>query len=320
MWTSRSPAPETLAGAPVRMTRVVCLCALGAAAALGAMFSFVASTPGSAAGTPRSFGAVRVFPSAPVQGDTLVVLVSVPDHAGATLTFDGSAVATYATPGGDLRALIGTDPDVAAGSHTIAAAIRDAGGTMRRMTQTVHLAAGRFGVRHLTLGPTTFGLITPQNLAIESRALVPVLRRRTSTAWWDGVFAVPSDGPIDSPYGEQGVYNGRREWWHMGVDFAALEGAPVVAANAGVVALARPLPLGGNTIVIDHGQGVLSEYLHLSAFVVHEGARVERGAVIGRIGATGLVTGPSVHWGLYVNGLPVNPLFWTVQHAGLTAP
>ena len=188
------------------------------------------------------------------------------------------------------------------------------------MTQTVHLAAGRFGVRHLTLAPTTFGLITPQNLAIESRALVPVLNRRTSTAWWDGAFAVPSDGPIDSPYGEQGVYNGHREWWHMGVDFAALEGAPVSAANAGVVALARSLPLGGNTIVIDHGQGVLSEYLHLSAFEVREGARVERGTVIGRIGATGLVTGASVHWGLYVNGLPVNPLFWTVSRAGLTAP
>ncbi|HYM70985.1 MAG TPA: M23 family metallopeptidase [bacterium] len=303
------------------MTRgAACLCALSAAAAIGALPSTAAPVPGSAASALQSAGTVRILPSAPVQGDTLVVLVSGSPRTGAAVTFDGNPVATYSTPGGDLRALVGTDPDIAAGIHAVGVAIRGAGGTVRRVTQRVHLAAGRFGVRHLTLAPTTFGLITPENLAIESRTLVPVLNRRTPTAWWDGAFAVPSDGPIDSPYGEQGVYNGHREWWHMGVDFAALEGAPITAANGGVVALARSLPLGGNTIVVDHGQGVLSEYLHLSAFVVREGARVERGTVIGRIGATGLVTGPSVHWGLYVNGLPVNPLFWTAPRAGLTAP
>ena len=124
---------------------------------------------------------------------------------------------------------------------------------------------------------------------------------------------------MDSPYGHQGVYNGHRQWWHQGVDFAASAGAPVVAANAGVVALARALPLGGNTLVIDHGHGVLTEYLHLSSFAVHAGARVERGALIGRIGATGLVTGPSLHWGLFVNGIPVNPLFWMEPHPGLTS-
>ena len=123
---------------------------------------------------------------------------------------------------------------------------------------------------------------------------------------------------MDSPYGYQSVYNGRRMWWHQGVDFAASEGAPVVAPNGGVVVLAQGLPLGGNTVVIDHGQGVLTEYLHLSAFAAHVGARVERGALIARIGATGLVTGPSLHWGLYVNGTWVNPLFWMDAHPGLT--
>jgi len=129
----------------------------------------------------------------------------------------------------------------------------------------------------------------------------------------------PSAGPVESNYGQQGVYNGHRQWWHQGVDFAASAGAPVVAANAGVIALAQALPLGGNTLVIDHGHGVLTEYLHLSSFAVHAGARVERGALIGRIGATGLVTGPSLHWGLIVNGIPVNPLFWMEPHPGLTS-
>jgi len=102
------------------------------------------------------------------------------------------------------------------------------------------------------------------------------------------------------------------------MDYAASAGAPVVAANAGVVVLAQALPLGGNTVVIDHGQGVFTEYLHLSAFTVRAGARVPQGALVGRIGATGLVTGPSLHWGLFVNGTWVNPSFWMEPRLGVT--
>ena len=184
----------------------------------------------------------------------------------------------------------------------------------------MRLGSGHFGVRRLTLPPQTIGLVTSANLTTEARALDPVLGRRTAVAWWTGPFARPSAAPIDSPYGEQSFYNGRREWWHAGVDFDAPAGTPVTAASAGIVALARALPLGGNTVVIDHGQGVLTEYLHLSAFAVREGDRIAQGAVVGRIGATGLVTGPSLHWGLYVNGQPVNPLGWLEPRAGLTAP
>lgn len=263
-------------------------------------------------------GIVRVAPASPVQGDTLMVTVTAPEAATVTVRYDGAPVAAYGRSDGTRRALVGTDPTVSAGSHTIAVIVAAGGTQPLRTSRTVRLAPGRFEVRTLTLPPQTFGLITPQNAATEWRALGPVLGRRTREAMWTGVFVAPSDGLMDSPYGYQSVYNGRRMWWHQGVDFAASAGAPVVAANAGVIALAQALPLGGNTVVIDHGQGVLTEYLHLSAFAVPVGARVERGALIARIGATGLVTGPSLHWGLYVNGTWVNPLFWTEPHAGLT--
>jgi len=319
---ARTRRTESFKGTVARATAgVACLCVVSAAAALGALPS--SGAVASEAGASPSPGTVRVFPSVPVQGDTLIVLVSVPTGtAVVVITFDGGAVAAYPIPGGEFRALIGTDPEVPAGPHAIDAVVREAGGAVRRLTQTVRLAPGRFRVLQLTLPPTTSGLVTPQNLAIESRVLVPVLNRHTPTALWEGTFAVPSGGRINSPYayGEQGVYNGLREWWHGGVDFAAPEGAPVSAANAGVVVLARSLPLGGNTIVIDHGQGVLSEYLHLSAFAVGEGARVQRGVLIGRVGATGFAPGLGLHWGLYVNGVPVNPLFWTVSRPELTAP
>ncbi len=295
-----------------------CICAALGTASLGtpAAGSAAGRGPGGAAPAPE---AVRVLPDAPVQGDTIVVMIPTVPGGAAAVTFDGNPVETFRA-GTARRALIGTDPDVAAGPHRIGLVLREANGVVHRATRTIRLRAAHFGVRRLVLPPSTFGLITPQNLETERRALVPVLGRRTPVAWWHGVFALPSGAPIDSPYGEQGWYNGRREWWHMGVDFAAPAGAPVTSANAGVVALARALPLGGNTVVVDHGQGVLSEYLHLSALAVAEGSRVDRGTVVGRIGATGLVTGPGLHWGLYVNGVPVNPLYWTRAQQDLTAP
>jgi murein DD-endopeptidase MepM/ murein hydrolase activator NlpD len=264
-------------------------------------------------------GIVRVSPRLPIQGDTLTILVSAPASATVGVRFDGTAVAAYALRDGTRRALIGTDPNVVLGSHAFVVSVTDGGRAPVRIVRAVRIGSGNFAIRTLTLPPQTFGLITPENALAERRALNPVLARRTPQPMWSGVFVTPSDGLMDSPYGYQSMYNGRRMWWHQGADFAAPEGSPVVAANAGVVVLAQGLPLGGNTVVIDHGQGVLTEYLHLSAFAVRVGARVERGALIGRIGATGLVTGPSLHWGLYVNGTWVNPLFWLEPHPGLTS-
>lgn len=292
----------------------------------GVFAAIVFAVSAGAGGIPRASSAapedapasVAVHPAAPAQGDTLAILVSAASASAVSVRFDGASVAAYALPDGTRRALIGTDPTVAVGSHTIAITVAQEGRAPARMTRTVRVAPGQFVVRTLTLPPQTFGLITPENAVIERRALNPVLGRRTPRALWTGAFVAPSTGPMDSPYGDQSVYNGRRMWWHQGMDYAASQGAPVVAANAGIVVLARALPLGGNTVVIDHGQGVLTEYLHLSAFAVPVGARAERGALIARIGATGLVTGPSLHWGLYVNGTWVNPSFWMEPRPGLT--
>jgi len=261
---------------------------------------------------------IRIMPAAPVQGDTVTILIPAPAEAAVSVQIDRIAVAVFPAGEGTRRALIGTDPNTAVGPHTVAVTVTVPGSEPVKTIRAIHVGSGKFGVRYLTLPPKTAALITPLNLATERRALDAVLRRRTPEAWWQGPMQAPSAGPVDSPYGEQGYYNGRRMWWHQGVDFDAPAGAPVVAANAGVVALARALPLGGNTVVIDHGQGVLTEYLHLSAFTVHEGDRVARGALIGRIGATGLVTGPSLHWGVYAAGRWVNPLFWLAPRPGLT--
>ncbi len=261
---------------------------------------------------------VGVAPEAPVQGDTLSVIVTAPRSLQIAVSFDGTTVGVYALPAGARRALIGTDPTVATGAHRLIVTVTQRGKGTVRIPRGVRIGSGRFGLRTVTMGPKTAGLITAENAATERRILGTVLGRRTPEALWSGPFVAPSDGTMDSPYGDQSFYNGRRAWWHQGMDYAASAGAPVVAANAGTVVLAQSLPLGGTTVVIDHGQGVLTEYLHLSAVTVRVGTRVDKGMLVGRIGATGLVTGPSLHWGLYVNGTWVNPLFWMEPRPGVT--
>lgn len=273
-----------------------------------------ASGPVSAAAA----GLVTVTPAAPTQGDTIAIVLRAVSAATVRVRFNGISLPVFREADGTWRALRGTDPDTVPGSYDIVATITPREGAAVTIRRSLQIGRTRFAERHLTLSSGTMGLITPKNLAIERDALNSVLGRRTPEALWRGPFVAPVEGPMDSPYGYQGVYNGVREWWHQGVDFDVPAGAPVSAPNAGIVVLARALPLGGNTVVLDHGQGVLTEFLHLSAFAVHVGQRVAQGDLIARIGATGLVTGPSLHWGLYADGHWVNPLFWMSSRPGLT--
>lgn len=112
-------------------------------------------------------------------------------------------------------------------------------------------------------------------------------------------FVWPVDGRISGRFGRQRVYNGKPGSPHSGTDIAAPQGTPVKAPAAGVVVFAEPdLYLTGGTVLIDHGHGVGSNFLHLSKLDVNVGQSVKQGDVIGRVGATGRATGPHLHWGL----------------------
>lgn len=126
---------------------------------------------------------------------------------------------------------------------------------------------------------------------------------------WSGAFRFPLAGPRrGGNFGTRRVLNGEARAPHSGLDIPAPTGTPVYAAQNGRVAVAEPLYLSGNTVVIDHGLGVYTCYFHLSAIEVKQGEDVSAGELIGRVGATGRVTGPHLHWGLIVNDAKVNPL------------
>lgn len=128
---------------------------------------------------------------------------------------------------------------------------------------------------------------------------------------WTLPLKKPVPGGVTSPFGGRRVFNGKPRAPHKGTDMRSPEGAQVLAVADGTVVLAEPQYFGGNTVYIDHGQGVISTYAHLSAFDVAPGQSVRKGQVIGRSGSTGRVTGPHLHLGFLVQGVAVDamPLF-----------
>jgi murein DD-endopeptidase MepM/ murein hydrolase activator NlpD len=122
-------------------------------------------------------------------------------------------------------------------------------------------------------------------------------------------FIWPLQGRISGRFGNQRVYNGTPKSPHSGMDIAAPTGTPIKAPAAGVVTFAAPdLYLTGGTLLIDHGHGVSSNFLHLSRIDVKVGDRVEQGQVIGKVGATGRATGPHLHWGMNWFDVRMDPL------------
>jgi murein DD-endopeptidase MepM/ murein hydrolase activator NlpD len=133
------------------------------------------------------------------------------------------------------------------------------------------------------------------------------LNRVTPDRQWSGAFTPPADAPVSDVFGSQRIFNGKAQSPHLGLDFRVPAGTPVAAMNSGTVLLARPLYFEGNFVVIDHGQGLLTLYLHLSEFKVKEGDAVKRGDVIGLSGGTGRATGPHLHVALRWQGVNLDP-------------
>jgi murein DD-endopeptidase MepM/ murein hydrolase activator NlpD len=133
------------------------------------------------------------------------------------------------------------------------------------------------------------------------------LSRVTPEREWSGPFTTPAEAAISDVFGSRRVFNGKTSSPHLGLDFRVPSGTPVAAMNDGTVLLARPLYFEGNFVVLDHGQGLLTLYLHLSEFKVKEGEQVKRGQEIGLSGGTGRATGPHLHVAVRWQGTYLDP-------------
>lgn len=146
-----------------------------------------------------------------------------------------------------------------------------------------------------------------QQIEESKKVKTDYLNRVTPDREWYGNFAAPADAAISDVFGSQRIFNGVAQREHQGLDFRVPTGTPVAAMNSGTVLLARFLYYEGNCVVIDHGQGLLTLYFHLSEFKVKEGDVVKRGQEIGLSGGTGRATGPHLHVAVRWQGTYLDP-------------
>lgn len=148
--------------------------------------------------------------------------------------------------------------------------------------------------------------------AMESRRIHKRLRYLSREQLWEGTFDSPVQGPVEGVFGAHRTENGRvNAEYHKGIDLKAAAGTPVLASNSGVVLMAAHLKAHGRVVLLNHGQGVMTIYLHLNSIAVKPSQKVVKGQKIGVVGSSGLSTAPHVHWGVYVHAVPVDPKMWT---------
>lgn len=210
-------------------------------------------------------------------------------------------------PGADgrWRALVGVDLETKPGRYDLIVRVGEA-----VFHHPLVVQPRTFPTRRLTVDPD---LVHPPP---EMEARVEREARRLRELWdhpvperlWTRPFVAPVPDSANSAFGTRSVYNGESRSPHTGADFLSPAGRPVKAPNAGRIVLAEPLYFTGNTVIIDHGLGLFSLFAHLSEIDVKMGDTVTVGDVVGKVGATGRVTGPHLHWTVRLNGARVDPL------------
>jgi hypothetical protein len=207
------------------------------------------------------------------------------------------------------RALIGIDLDVAPGMHTVSIRARS-GEKQVETTYDLAVKPGRFATRRLQVDEAMVNPPAAVSARIRQEAaeLGQLWDKSAAEPLWIGPFVRPVPDQANSIFGTRSIFNGERRSPHSGTDFLSPAGTPIKAPNGGRVVLARNLYFTGNTLVIDHGLGLLSLFAHLSAFAVRESDMVSTGQIVGKVGATGRVTGPHLHWAVRANRSRVDPL------------
>jgi len=209
------------------------------------------------------------------------------------------------------KGLLAVDLEKEPGEYELKLTGQTAGGEKVSCSTMVTVRKGQFATEKLQVGKQ-FVEPSPEQIKRadeERQKLRDIFEHVTPERLWDGKFRIPLDGvTTGSNFGRRRILNGNPGSPHGGADLPGATGTPVHSAQRGQVVLAEGLFFGGNTVVVDHGLGIYTFYGHLSEIDVKVGDPVEAGAVLGKVGATGRVTGPHLHWGLTVERARVNPL------------
>ncbi len=269
----------------------------------------------TATAAPPSAPTLQYQPQHVPQGGVLTVTVSAGQPIrGVTGSLGGRALVFALAAGAkDAWSVAGFRSDAALSPQALAVAVETEDGVRTQLSGIVQVVDGGFPVEHITIPPDQSVFLDPDVLNREWNKLLSIARQVTGAPLWEGSFSLPAQGPMTSPYGIRRSYNNGPPSPHEGHDIGAEAGAPVMASNHGVVEVAATWEVRGNVVIINHGMGLYSGYYHLSEIAVAPGQPVTKGLLIGKVGETGLVTGPHLHWEVILRGSHVAPLQWTDQ-------
>ncbi len=212
---------------------------------------------------------------------------------GAKVIYEGRALPVMS----DGRFLLGLDRDAPQKGELVVETSADG-----REVTALNIAPRDWKIERVDGVPQT--LVTPDpettaKIAVDSRLMARARATVELTPFFETGFIRPAEGRISGVYGSQRILNGSPRAPHSGLDIAAPQGTPIHAAADGVISLANPdMTLTGQTVFINHGYGLQSVYIHMSALHVKSGQRVKQGDVIGEVGMTGRATGPHLHFGV----------------------
>ncbi len=229
--------------------------------------------------------------------------MGVPSAPSASLA--GRALHFFPVPGG-FRALAALPVEAEPGPLEVEVAVPGASAPLR-----AHAEVGEpgFPESRLRVAPRFVSPSAEQKERMErdQAAFRRAFARPFEPPLFDGPFAPPREGEVTAPFGEKRVFNGKKQGQHFGTDLSGPVGAPVAASNDGLVVLARDCYASGKSLVLWHGADLFTVYFHLSGFLARPGDRVRRGQLVARVGRTGRVTGPHLHFGTKVGDLYVDP-------------
>jgi murein DD-endopeptidase MepM/ murein hydrolase activator NlpD len=243
--------------------------------------------------------------AAPVPGGVAIVCVGRAPGPAPQVVFDGQRVLVTRV-GGAWQAVVGLPLAVRPGPHELSVLEGE------RTARAISFKVGRrdYETQRVTIADPRQVNPEPDDLrriAREQELIVQAFSTFNDTAPETLALDLPSEGRISSSFGLRRVLNNEPRQPHSGLDIAAPEGTPIIAPAAGRVLETGEYFFNGRTVILDHGQGLVTMYNHLSRIDVAKGARVARGERIGEVGRTGRVTAPHLHWSVSLNNARVDP-------------
>ncbi len=261
---------------------------------------------------PLPFAQFTMQPAQAQQGRTVALEITTAGAMQLSGTFMGHPILDRSDDNGlTHHVLIGVNAFADIGIYPLQLTATDAAGHTTDLTRSIAVSDGGYTSEKIVLPPEQLDLLDPKITQPEIDQIMAIVGKVTSKRYFGGPMGLPVPAAITSQFGTRRSYNsGPYNQFHTGTDFAGPPGSPIYAPAAGVVVFTGPLHVRGNATIIDHGWGVYTGYWHQTQSLVQVGQTVAQGDIIGKIGSTGRVTGPHLHWELFVGGVQVDPTQW----------